>query len=387
MQRRQALALAASGMAGALAGCLNFGAVDAGRRPVSTTEAGSWSAPSDIELPIPESELVRGASKDGIPAITEPVFGTDWRGLEIEVRNEFGVEYTTRPRLEPADRVVGVVRDGAARAYPLKVLNWHEVVNDTLDGPLLVTYCPLCGSAVTAVRAVNGEETVFGVSGYLFRNDLVMYDAATESLWSQILATAINGPETGETLDLVPSALTTWSAWREAHPDTRVLRPPPESNTVLGRGTPRDYDRNPYSGYDQSQRIGLGDEYTDDRLHPKTTVIGISHAGVARAYPLEAVREADVVNDEVGGLAVVVTVAPGDSLVAYERTVDGTTVPFKAATDATLRAGGSRWRRATGEALDGRYEGTQLQPATHRSPMFFFAWRDFNRETEVYGTE
>lgn len=385
MHRRRALMLVSAGLTGGLAGCLNFGAVGSGRGSVSTTEAGVNPATSDVDLPIPESELVRGASKDGIPAITQPAFGSDWGGLAIEVRNEFGVEYISRPRLDPDDRVIGVVRGGAARAYPLKLLNWHEIVNDTFDGPLLVTYCPLCGSAVTAVRTVDGEETVFGVSGYLFRNDLVMYDEVTESHWSQILATAINGPETGATLDLVPSTLSTWGAWRDDHPDTRVLRPPPESNTIRGREVRRDYDRNPYAGYEVSGRIGLGGEYEDDRLHPKAEVIGIRHGGVARAYPLEAVKRAGVINDDVGGLPVIVTVAAGDSLVAFQRSVNGTVLTFDPATDETLEAGGSRWERASGEALDGPYAGTRLRRATNRSPMFFFAWKEFNRETEVYG--
>lgn len=392
MRRRRYLAVLASGATGVLAGCTNFGSVGSkGTGPASdtngSTDTRSARTPSvgNVDLPVPKSDLVRGAPKDAIPAITDPAFGGDWSGVEIEVRNDFGGKHQTKPRLRPEDRVIGVARGGEARAYPLRVLNWHEVVNDTFDGPLLVTYCPLCGSAVTAVRTVNGQATTFGVSGFLFRNDLVMYDKLTESLWSQIIATAINGPETGDTLQLVPSTLTTWGAWRDVHPDTVVLLPPPESNTVAGRNATRDYTTDPYAGYDSSGRIGLGGSYNDDRLHPKTEVIGIQHGGVARAYPLDAVQKAGVVNDDVGGLPVVVTVAAGDALVAYEREVNGDTLTFAKAGDAHLRAGGARWRRATGRAVDGPHEGTRLPRANDVSPLFFFAWKEFAGETEVYG--
>lgn len=336
-----------------------------------------------VELPVPESELRRGASKDAIPAITDPKFGTDWNDLSSTVRSRDGFEYESTFELDSGERVIGVERDGRARAYPLAVLNWHEIVNDDFGGPLLVTYCPLCGSGLTAERRVGGRETVFGVSGLLWNSDLVMYDRATESLWSQIMATAIRGPETGNTLTLVPSTLTTWGAWQESHPETTVLLPPPASNTVGGR-TSRDYESNPYVGYDESRQIGIGGESYDGRLHPKAEVIGISHGAAARAYPLDAVEERGVVNDRVGGLPVVVTVAPGETLVAYRRRVDGSVLEFEAAGDAHLRGGGSRWQSATGRAVDGPHEGTQLRRANDASPMFFFAWRDFNPNTDVY---
>ncbi|WP_049900361.1 DUF3179 domain-containing protein [Halococcus agarilyticus] len=335
------------------------------------TAAGVPQSAGDVELPVPRSELDRGASEDAIPAITDPAFGADW--------SEFGVE------LDPNERVIGVERGGEARAYPLAVLNWHEIVNDEFDGPLLVTYCPLCGSGLTAERRVDGEETTFGVSGLLWNSDLVMYDRATDSLWSQILATAIRGPSTGETLSLVPSTLTAWSAWRETHPDTEVLLPPPASEAI-GGARPRDYARDPYAGYDESRRIGIGGEEFEGELHPKAEVIGVARDGTASAYPFDTVTSEGVINDRVGDLPVVVTVDAGDALVAYERRVDGDELTFEPAGADAMRAGGSRWRRATGEALDGPHEGTQLPRANDASPMFFFAWRDFNPDTDVYGT-
>lgn len=387
MDRRRFIAAIGLGTVGAFGGCT------AGR-PTATptptplaTAAGTDAEPGrgSVSLPVPESSLQRGASKDAIPAITDPAFAEDWAGLEVSTRTQFGEPVTVEPRLADDDTVIGVQRGGQARAYPLKVLNWHEVVNDTLDGPLLVTYCPLCGSGMTAIRRVNGRTTTIGVSGYLFRNDLVMYDELTGSLWSQIMATAINGPRTGETLELVPSTLTSWAAWRDEHDDPVVLLPPPESNTVVGPEAVRNYAANPYAGYDQSRRIGIGGDYDDDRLHPKATVLGVANGGVARAYPLDRVEAAGVVNDEVGGLPVVVAVAPDGTLVGYVRRVGGDVLRFQRADDRHLAAGGSRWRIATGAAVDGPFAGTRLDRANDISPLFFFAWTDFHPETTVYG--
>jgi hypothetical protein len=303
----------------------------------------------------------------------------------------------------------------------LKLLRVHEVVNDSFappgyDGPapLLVTYCPLCGSALTAVRTVDGAATDFGVSGLLYRNDLVMYDQSTESLWSQVAATAIRGPAVGSTLEVVPSSLTTWGEWREAHPGTAVLRPPPESGTIID-ASPRNYDRYPYGRYRTNDRIGLGGSYDDDRLHPKTTVVGVTPEGTAGgragrtadgttggqadetageqadvmavAYPRPIVDRVGVVTDRVGSRPVVVATTPEGTLVAYDRRVDGEVRSFERAEEDHLEAGGSRWRLATGAAVDGPHEGTRLRNAATVSPLFFFAWREFHPETVVYGID
>jgi len=367
MNRRRVLAGIGIGAAGGLAGCLGGGS---GGDSFSTF-TGTPQSVGGVDLPVPESELRRGAQKDAIPAITDPAFGPDWSGVD--------------PTLDDDERVIGVERDGRARAYPLAIMNWHEVVNDEFGGPLLVTYCPLCGSGVTAERRVDGEVTTFGVSGFLWKSDLVMYDAATESLWSQIFATAIRGEMTGAELELTPSTFATWAEWTAEHPETEVLLPPPESGTISGGGA-RNYERDPYSGYDESRRIGVGggDGSTDSRLHPKTEVLGIASADAAKAYPLDAVRAAGVVNDTVGDRPVVVTTGPDGTLVAYDRRVDGQTLSFSAADDEHLRAGGSRWRILTGQAVDGSFEGTTLSRANERSPMFWFAWAEFHTDTALY---
>jgi hypothetical protein len=387
MDRRSFLGVAAAFGVPGLAGC---SAAPEGSASASDPTP-SPGPRSGLELPVPESELHRSAQRDEIPAITDPAFADDWSGVELSTRTfdpEFPdreYEYTIRPRLEPDDIVVGIERRGEARAYPLRVLNWHEVINDRLGSPLLVTYCPLCDSGVVVERAVDDESSTFGVSGLLWRANLVMYDRLTGSLWSQLRAVAIRGPATGTGLSLLPARTTTWRKWRRAHPETGVLLPPPLSDTVAGRDATRDYNRNPYFGYESTSRAGVGyEEFEDDRLHPKTNVLGISHGGVARAYPLPAMLEAGVVNGSVGGLPVVVAAGPDDELVAYDRRIEGRTLRFSPADSGRLVAGGSEWDLTTGRAVAGPLAGSSLRPATDRSPMFWFAWADLQPGTEVF---
>lgn len=239
MHRRQLLG-GLAGVAGGLAGCL--GGVGPAPRSDATIEnvTGADGSPSGI--------CERDPRPGRIPAIVEPAFASDWSGIGRD--------------LSADATVVGLERAGEARAYPLTVLRF-EIVNDRFEEPVLVTYCPLCSSGLTAIRRVAGEATVFGNTSFTWRapagpgqsaleqdrvfgvsrrgpdeatNDpnLVMFDTATGSFWSQLLAQAICGPRTGEALTLIPSTVTTWASWRDRHPDTTVLLPPPHSRTVDG---------------------------------------------------------------------------------------------------------------------------------------------------------
>jgi hypothetical protein len=378
MDRRRYLALVA-GVAG-VAGCAGNGGGDDTDTPAwSPTPTATPVTVDGTELPVGGDELVTALAPDGIRAITEPAFGedwSDWSAVAPEHRPE------SPPTLPDEAPVVGVESAGEARAYPLAVLDWHEVVNDTLGGPLLVTYCPLCGSAVVADRLVGGEPTTFGVSGKLWRNDLVLYDETTESLWSQIFATAIQGPLTGTRLSLRPSTFTTWGEWRQSHPGTVVLLPPPGSGHVAGRRPVTDYEDSKYDYGTQAQLVGYDRE--GEGLTTRTLVVGVRTDGVARAYPFEAVVAAGVLEDRVGGLPVVVTTAPGGGLVAYDRRVGGRTHSFEAAGGRHLVGAETRWERSTGRAVEGRYAGTTLRWVGGSSPMFWQAWRDFNPGTDVY---
>jgi hypothetical protein len=180
------------------------------------------------DLRVPGAYLVAaGFPKDGVPALTAPpVFNAaEVVAFADELRREHAGKF-----LVSGDRVIGVVLGGAARAYPLRLMNWHEVVNDTLGGvPIAVTYSPLCDSAVVFRRERAGQLREFGVSGLLYQSNLVMYDRqpnpAAESLWSQLGLAAIAGPAAGEVLPIVPAVVMPWGTWHAAHPDTSVLAP------------------------------------------------------------------------------------------------------------------------------------------------------------------
>lgn len=384
MRRRRFLGGLTAGCA-LTAGCL-------GRR--SETQAGS-QPPEDggiqppatleeTELPVPEDELRQPLPRDHIPAITDPAFAADWSQLDAASYDE-PVPDDGELRLPGDAPVLGVHRNGESRAYPLRVLNWHEVVNDEFGGPVAVTYCVLCGSGVVVERVVDGEPTVFGVSGKLWKSDLVMYDQATDSLWSQLLATAIRGEKTGTRLRILPSTLTTWDEWQERQPETSVLLPPPESNTVEGRDETFDYFE-PRYGYDEESQL-VGRDSVDGGLYDKTMVVGVSHDGTARAYPYHVVNAETVVEDSVAGKPVVVTVGPADTLAAYDRRVDGRALSFDPDGERHLAGGGSRWERTTGRAVDGPFDGQRLDRANDHLPMFWLGWQNFNPETDVYGID
>jgi len=168
------------------------------------------AAALDLSNPrIPLEEIRNGGPpKDGIPALTDP-----------EVISASEVSY-----LAPSDRILGLVMNGEARAYPLKILNWHEIVNDTLGGePVLVSYCPLCGSGMVFDARINGERLNFGVSGRLYNSDVLFYDRKSESLWSQLKMEAVTGQMAGTKLTLLPLEHTRWDSWRQRHPATTVL--------------------------------------------------------------------------------------------------------------------------------------------------------------------
>ncbi len=213
---------------------------------------------------IPTDEILAGGPpKDGIPALSNPkLLGADEASY-----------------LQPDDRVIGVELDGVARAYPIAILNWHEIVNDQINNQkYAVTYCPLCGTGVAFHAMVAGKTTDFGVSGLLYNSDVLLYDKNTESLWSQIMGEAVAGKLVGEKLNPIPISHTTWRGWLSQHPDTKVLS--------TETGFYRDYDRNPYQGYEQSRQLFFAvNNRAPDDYHPKEHVIGLEFNGVYKAYP------------------------------------------------------------------------------------------------------
>lgn len=234
---------------------------------------------------IPLNEIQDGGPpKDGIPALTDPEFVLGDK-----------VEY-----LSPNDRVLGVSVNGKYKAYPIKILNWHEIVNDRVGGKeILVSYCPLCGTGMVFDANIKGKRVLFGVSGKLYNSDVLMYDRQTESLWSQLQMEAVTGPMTGQKLNLLPAEHTTWEAWQSKHPDTYVL------STKTGYS--RDYSKNPYAGYRRSTEIYFPVNHNDNRLPVKEWVVGIVINGQAKAYSFERLRKENThVKDVIAGKEIVI---------------------------------------------------------------------------------
>jgi hypothetical protein len=216
------------------------------------------------EATVPPAEILQGGPpRDGIPAIDSPQF-------LVAEKADF---------LQTEDRVLGIVISGKARAYPIKILNWHEIVNDSLNGNyFVITYCPLCGTGVAFSASISGENLRFGVSGLLYNSDVLLYDRSTKSLWSQIMGQAVTGTYKGTQLQMLPLRHTNWGEWRKRHPRTEVL------STATGHH--RDYNRNPYAGYETSRRLYFDVAHTSpQRFHPKEQVLGLQSGRVYKAYP------------------------------------------------------------------------------------------------------
>ena len=210
-----------------------------------------------------EHILSGGPSRDGIPAIDSPVFESA----------------SSATWLEAGERILGISLEGVSRAYPIAILNWHEVVNDVISGrPIVITYCPLCGTGMAFDSRVGNRNVKFGVSGLLFQSDVLLYDRQTESLWSQIMSVAISGPQQGTKLDSLALTHTSWGAWRDDHPDTDVL----SRNT----GVERDYMQDPYAGYADSPRTLFPViNRAPGPWHAKDWVLGVEVNGKYKAYP------------------------------------------------------------------------------------------------------
>ena len=232
---------------------------------------------------IPVDEILSGGpDKDGIPSIDDPKF------ITVDQANKY---------LKDNDRVLGLARNGKAKAYPIKILNWHEIVNDKIGKqPVVVTFCPLCGTGMVFDSRIKGESLSFGVSGLLYQSDMLLYDRKTESLWSQIKTEAVTGPMTGARLKLLSSTQTTWGKWKKKYPQTRVLS--------QKTGFRRDYDRDPYRGYDNSPQLMFDVKNRNRDFHPKERVIGVQIGKIFKAYPFSELAKAkQPVQDKLNGVS------------------------------------------------------------------------------------
>lgn len=277
--------------------------------------------------------------------------------------------------------VIGVVLANDARAYPIRLLSLHEIVNDTIGGhPLAVTWCPLCFSAVVFDRVMDGRALTFGVSGLLYNNNLVMYDHQTDTLWSQLLGQGVRGALRGRTLGILPSLMTTWGDWKARHPDTRVL-----SAAATGRRADEVID--PYGGYYGSGSAGItGSSQNDGRLPVKELVVGLQIGAETRAYALRDIATAGTINDALGSLELALAYdAALDTAVVFLRRVDGRLLTLEPVGDGRLqdRETGTEWALDTGTAVAGPLNGAQLQRLS--GPLvFWFAWSDIHPGADLY---
>ncbi|MEF8813844.1 MAG: DUF3179 domain-containing protein [Halovenus sp.] len=296
--------------------------------------------------------------KDAIPSVENPAFGGSYGG-------------------DPADRMVVLDWADPQRAYPVRYLDFHEIVNDTVGGrPVAVTWCPLCGSAVVYDRRAAGRTLTFGVSGKLADDDLVMYDRETDSEWKQSRGEAIAGALEGTTLTVLPAAMLSWERFRERM-DGLVMQPPGGESEAAGEGTepePIDYDDRPYAGYLASDRFGLdglhgedGREWDREDIDPKTVVLGLQQGAAALGVPLPVVESAGgALSVTVGDQRAVVFATPS-GIHAFENPG----YVFESVGDGQFRADGTCWDGATGAGDDGR----QLRRLPARR-LFAFAWQD-----------
>lgn len=331
-------------------------------------------------LPTPlvnPAELVSGGPPpDGIPAIDHPRF------------ERAGQVSWLRDR-EP---VLTLTVGSETRAYPIQVLIWHEIVNDTVGGvPVAVTYCPLCDSAIALDRRLDGRVLDFGISGRLYRSDLVMYDRQTRSLWSQFIGTAIAGLLVGRQLESFPVGVVAWSSWRSAHPQGWVLS--------RDTGAVRDYGSNPYVGYDDVNTPPFAFRGAfDGRYPPKTRLVGIRRGSDAVAVFLDCLRQTHVVATTIAGADIVVlerddtasaldsaAIADGRDVGAtgvFDPVVDRRTLHFHAsATGFADAETASNWT-VLGVATAGPLAGRSLRPVEHVD-TFWFVWGTFLPTTRV----
>ena len=298
---------------------------------IGPTSRGSSRSPFNLEnLQLPRDQVLSGGPpKDGIPSLTRPPT----------------VPVAQADFMQPTDRVVVVKIGDKRRAYPMRILNWHEAVNDELGGvPIGVIYCPLCDSASVVDRRMGDRTYEFGISGLLFNSNVLLYDRTDQALWSQLGLRAVSGPNAGRKLRHVDSwELTTFADLKERYPGADILS--------RDTGHRRDYDRVAYASYFQTDKLmfpvaGYAPErYAKYGFRNKTAVVGVMSGGVARAYALsELDRAGGTVTDTIGNSQIELTLTPDKR---------GFRV-LKAASDAQV---------------------------VH---TFWFAWAAFHPETEVY---
>jgi hypothetical protein len=318
-----------------------------------------------------------GPPKDGIRSIDSPRF--------VDTNTASGW-------LSPKEPVLAIDLGGHARAYPLQILIWHELVNDRIgDRPILVSYCPLCNSAIVFDRRVDGGVYEFGVSGMLRHSDMVMYDRKTDSLWQQITGEAIVGAMTGAKLRILPSQVVSFDAFERSFPKGEVLS--------RETGHSRAYGQNPYAGYEFGNRLLMPVPVKKaTRLRPLERIVTVEVAGNAKAYPFPMLRSQRIVEDRIKDTRYVVLYEQGTVTVLDQKEIaksrdigsagvflanlDGRRLSFRRKSGQIVdKETGSVWN-VLGIATGGPLAGKRLTPLEHGT-YFAFAWLVFRPDTQI----
>ena len=316
---------------------------------------------------IPENEVLDGGpGKDGIPALSDP---------ELVPVSEAG--WIKEDRL-----VLGFADGQEVRAYPHQILDWHEIINDrTANHSLAVIYCPLTGTGTGWDRRINGNETTFGVSGLLYNSNIIPYDRATDSNWSQLLLKSVQGTLSGKTARTYNLVETYWKTWKKMYPGSRVV----STNT----GYNRSYDLYPYGTYRVSDALLFPVNHSDSRLHAKERVLAIIEGDRAKAFRFPVLTERNnLIYDTFQGMRIVVTGSEEDNLmVAFQRILkDGTELEFQAVDNqlpvVLSDQEGNRWD-VFGQAVSGPREGQALEPVT-RIMGYWFSFAAFYPGIELF---
>jgi len=336
------------------------------------------TARRSIDLQELQGSLTGAGKDDWITALTRPAFVS---------------ANSARAWLAPQEPVISVRIGIRAKAYPLQILMWHEIVNDRIGRtPVAVTFCPRNYSAIVFDRRVNGTELSFGVSGFQRDSNLVMYDRQTESLWQQITGEAIVGNMLGSTLKSIPAQIISFEQFRSTYARGRVLS--------RRTGYRRDYGRNRYFAYDNVRGRPLFYRGpTDGRLRPMEKVVTVSIRGVHKAYPYRITQRARVINDEIGKEPIAVFHVAGavsaldrkeiaesrnvGSTGVFRREIDGWALTFRYFNGRIYDEQTESVWNIAGKAVSGRLRGRELTPVAH-GDFFSFAWFAFRPETQIY---
>ncbi|MFQ5486586.1 MAG: DUF3179 domain-containing protein [Desulfobacterales bacterium] len=324
---------------------------------------------------IPEKEIISGGvARDGIPSLDNP------KVISAEQANQ--ENYLIDDAL-----VVGIVVAGQPRAYPHSVLDWHEVVNESSIGTFTVSYCPLTGTAIVFDGSTLGK---FGVSGLLYRNNLIMFDRRTDSHWPQLRLQSDQGVSKNAKLRVLPAIETSWGTWKKLFPNTVIL------SFDTGFNRPYDQPGSAYPLYDRLDSSPLFQQKgIDDRLPPKQRVHGIL-LGVgpdnyqSKVYLIKETQARRLIHDLVASEPVlVVDVGEKNFVISFLRTIDGQTLTFELEDNTDVfpftfkdKETGSTWN-VLGEATDGPLAGKKLQrPLSFNA--YWFAWGAFYEGADIY---